>query len=1098
MLDDKDFVTLELAALNQRLTDARAEGRGHLNLSGLNLKKISPILFEEDGFVSLDLSNNNLTELPFDFIRLSNLTSINISSNEFRELPQILCGMSKLNSINANSNYIIEVPDSIGDLQSLIKLSLEGNKLTNLPSSLGKLNKIQHLSFSENELKEIPEFFKNFKQLRYLEFDRNLLTEMPEGLRGLKNLFLLDLSQNKIDTIPDWISELTGLGGLNVSQNNIKSLPPSFCHLKKMRHLSISQNRISSLPDDFSELIDLERFYASDNLLARLPNRFESLEKIKSLSLSSNGFTSFPSALTKLKNLEELIISANEIVIIPKEISNLQNLETLHIWGNLIYSLPEEIGELKKLKRLDVANNHLRVLPRTFKLLELQHLDLSINELEELPDYFAELGELAYLNVERNDLYDLPESLLKLSKLAYINLRDNPRLELPKEILETRDLDDSADDSEFVYDPKTILSYYFARRAGTRPLNEMKLVVVGRGAAGKTSLLKRLIKNAYDPDELETPGIEISLWNVRLKKDELIRVHAWDFGGQEILHATHQFFFSERCLYLLVLTGRDGQQQADAEYWLQLIGSFGGDSKVIVVLNKCVQHKFDLNRQTLREKYPGRIVDFRETDCAADVGIPELKTSIFDEIENSEHRKIPFPEIWFNIKEELARMHVDYFGWEKFSSLCRQKGEFSSENQLRLADYLHALGIALNYSRDSRLADTHVLNPRWVTEGVYTLLRSRQGTGEASIDVADLSNILDPKHYPKTKHDFLLRLMQLYQLCFKLPQQEERYLIPELLSPNQPLITSFLDNADLTFFYAYSVLPEGLLPRFIVQTHAMSEGLLRWRSGVQLRREGCDAIVIADAVDKIVKIYIKGSRAREFLAIIRQKFDEQHQALKGVIVAEKIPIKGFAGRMLDYRDLIKREERREASFYPENMDVPVNVRQLLDGVESPAVRQSRKRQDLRRESARKIVNNHFHYDGDVNTIFGGTLMKESNEKTIQSISGGSFHQSAVVGKAENFNWQVNSDNPVGLELKQQLDSLTKLVEELIKNAPTEIAESAARNMTVFSEQVLAKKPDSDYLAIAAKKLGAAAAAVTTVANPVIETVEKIMKLVGHG
>ena len=65
-----------------------------------------------------------------------------------------------------------------------------------------------------------------------------------------------------------------------------------------------------------------------------------------------------------------------------------------------------------------------------------------------------------------------------------------------------------------------------------------------------------------------------------------MRVHVWDFGGQEIMHATHQFFLTERSLYLVVLSGREGNEDADAEYWLKLVESFGGESPVFVVLNK--------------------------------------------------------------------------------------------------------------------------------------------------------------------------------------------------------------------------------------------------------------------------------------------------------------------------------------------------------------------------------------------------------------------------------------------------------------------------------------------------------------------------------
>jgi len=53
--------------------------------------------------------------------------------------------------------------------------------------------------------------------------------------------------------------------------------------------------------------------------------------------------------------------------------------------------------------------------------------------------------------------------------------------------------------------------------------------------------------------------------------------------------------------------------------------------------------------------------------------------------------------------------------------LCATHGEADVEAQERLAFYLHTLGIALNYRDDRRLQDTHVLNPRWVTNGIYKM-----------------------------------------------------------------------------------------------------------------------------------------------------------------------------------------------------------------------------------------------------------------------------------------------------------------------------------------------------------------------------------------
>ena len=198
-----------------------------------------------------------------------------------------------------------------------------------------------------------------------------------------------------------------------------------------------------------------------------------------------------------------------------------------------------------------------------------------------------------------------------------------------------------------------ILEYYFRLRGGKRPLNEAKLILVGRGAVGKTSIVNRLVDNVFK-DEKKTEGIKITDWPLRLNGNENVRLNVWDFGGQEIMHATHQFFLTQRSLYLLVLNGREGGEDADAEYWLKLIESFGGESPVIVVLNKINEHPFDVNRRALQQKYPA-IREFIRTDCEEGSESRNFAKLSRRRLIASNICVTPFPASWFTIKNRLAR-----------------------------------------------------------------------------------------------------------------------------------------------------------------------------------------------------------------------------------------------------------------------------------------------------------------------------------------------------------------------------------------------------------------------------------------------------------
>jgi internalin A len=490
--------------------------------------------------------------------------------------------------------------------------------------------------------------------------------------------------------------------------------------------------------------------------------------------------------------------------------------------------------------------------------------------------------------------------------------------------------------------PSEILDYYFRTRGGERrPLNEAKLILVGRGAVGKTSIVNRLVHKTFK-DEKKTEGIKITEWPVTVgKKKDDVRLNVWDFGGQEIMHATHQFFLTERSLYLLVLSGREGGEDAEAEYWLKLIQSFGGDSPVVIVLNKIREHPFDVNRSALQQKYPF-IREFIRTDCKATkegVGIAELRRIVLRETDKLEHLRDAFPASWFSIKDKLAGMKKNYLSFDEYRKECARLGEEDPKAQESLAFYLHSLGIALNYKDDARLKDTHVLNPHWVTNGIYKILNAnRLEKQKGVIRLGELSGILDKKQYPVEMHGFLLNLMKKFELCFGLPGKESDYLIPELLSKQEPKEARAFDPQEcLNFQYRYPVLPEGLLPRFIVRTHVLSDDTPRWRTGVVLKLEDNLALVKADAQERRVYINIKGPVAgrRRLLSVIRANFDRMHADIPRLQPAEIVPLPQQPGAYVRYRDLLTWEENGKKIFemvVDENV-VELDVLELLNGVE---------------------------------------------------------------------------------------------------------------------------------------------------------------------
>lgn len=139
---------------------------------------------------------------------------------------------------------------------------------------------------------------------------------------------------------------------------------------------------------------------------------------------------------------------------------------------------------------------------------------------------------------------------------------------------------------------EAILNYFRERDLGdVDHLYEAKLLILGEGGAGKTSLLRRLYQPGQPlPTEQETTrGIAIYRHDFSLKNGRRFRLNVWDFGGQEIYHATHQFFLTRRSLYLLLDDTRKDHKSVSDEgfkYWLELIDLFGGHSPVLIFQNE--------------------------------------------------------------------------------------------------------------------------------------------------------------------------------------------------------------------------------------------------------------------------------------------------------------------------------------------------------------------------------------------------------------------------------------------------------------------------------------------------------------------------------
>ncbi|MEH2286497.1 leucine-rich repeat domain-containing protein [Nostoc sp.] len=906
-----------------------------LDISGNPLESIPDVVTQILHLKELILIRVELTEIPDALANLTNLTQLGLSSNQITQITEAIAKLTNLTQLDLRRNQITQITEAIAKLTNLTQLDLSSNKITQIPEAIAKLTNLTQLDLRRNQITQITEAIAKLTNLTQLDLSSNQITQITEAIAKLTNLTQLDLRHNQITQITEAIAKLTNLTQLDLSSNKISEIPEVIAKLTNLTYLQLSFNQITEIPEAIIKLTNLTYLQLSYNKITEIPEAIAKLTNLTYLQLSSNQIIKIPEAIAKLTNLTYLQLSSNKITEIPEAIAKLTNLTYLQLSSNQITEIPEAIAKLTNLTQLDLSFNQIREIPEAIiKLTNLTDLHLSSNQITEIPKAITKLTNLTDLHLSSNQITEIPEAIANLTNLTQLDLSSNKITNIPLEIFNSGHT-------------KEILNYLRQIcTSETRPLHEAKLLLIGQGSVGKTSLIKRLIRHKYDKDQPQTDGLNVETWNVQVNSKD-IRLNVWDFGGQEIYHATHQFFLTKRSLYLLVCNCRTSEEENRIEYWLKLIESFGGQSPVIIVGNKKDEQPLDINRKALREKYPN-IQAIIETSCQENIGIDELRTAILQQIAKLKEVYDLLPLAWFEVKEQLESMTEDFISYNRYIGICHQKEIPEEQNQEQLIDLLHRLGLVLNFRDHPILKDTNVLKPNWVTEGIYALLSDEnlKTKTKGIFTHADLTCILNPERYPTERHSYLIGLMKEFELCFALECEPPQFLIAGLLPKDQPDETEFHDET-LEFQYHYKVLPESIISRFIVISHEKIHNQIYWRSGVMLQYQENNEIyniarIKADPEDKKIFITISGRKEtrRLFLGILRDVFQKIHKSLPNLEITEWVPVPNHPDHPpLDYQELLGLESMGESTITIGKLKLKLDLRQLLDGYEDIRTRQ---------------------------------------------------------------------------------------------------------------------------------------------------------------
>ncbi|MBV1855064.1 leucine-rich repeat domain-containing protein [Catellatospora tritici] len=747
------------------------------------------------------------------------------------------------------------------------------------------------------------------------------LTRLPASLFELKALTKLIISGNQLTELPDRLGELTALTTLYLYDNQLTQLPDSLGKLASLTELYLYRNRLTTLPDCLGELVRLTTLHLGANRLTRLSDSLGSLTALTSLNLNGNELVAVPDSLGSLKALRTLNLDGNRLVELPDSLGGLSALTKLHLGRNRLVRLPDSLGNLAALKVLNLNGNQLTQLPYTL----------------------GTLTALTSLNLEDNRLEQLPDSVGNLVGLNSLNLGGNPLTSPPAEVV-----------SQGV---ESVLAYLRASHASVAQWAS-KLLIVGEGRVGKTSLVKALFGDEHNPGEPTTHGLLLSRLPLTHPSESDAEMHlsVWDFGGQDIYHATHQFFLTGRSLFLLVWNASEGTDRGRLHYWLDIITARAPHAPVLIVATHTADRPADIDLTGLRGQYAA-IIGHLSVDCAARTGIDDLRTAITAAAARLPLMGAAWPQRWVDATAELtADSMPPHLPTAAVWQAMRQVGVVAGSEQKTLAVALHHRGEILYFPDDEELADTVVLDPQWLNVRIARILdnpgvAARNGLLTTADMVSAWPNL------PHAEREHLLNLMDRFDVSYRIRDSRDgaKGIVVSWLPQAPPDISHVWpsDGNEIRLAYQLPVLPPGIPGWFLARSHRFATEH-RWRTGAVLRHPDGEHVGLlrTDSLRRRIELTVRGPMPAPFFAVLDDGLNLTIDRYPGLKVTRWVPCRGHGPceKEFSYAKVVDRVRRGHWDIYCDELEDMVDIGGLLTGI-APPVRDLATADDLRELAA---------------------------------------------------------------------------------------------------------------------------------------------------
>jgi internalin A len=531
--------------------------------------------------------------------------------------------------------------------------------------------------------------------------------------------------------------------------------------------------------------------------------------------------------LAELTNLSTLYLGGCKQLRDVSALARLTNLSTLYLGGCSQLSDVSALAGLRDLSTLDLS--WCRRLSNVSALAGLTNLStLNLSLCEQLIDVSA-LGRLTNLSSLDlrwcKEVKDIEPVLSVLDGLERLYLHECHFDNFPQHLC-GEDFAENVVDLVRQHERSVITQ-------GRDEDRECKLLVVGNGAAGKTSLVCWFLERPHPEKHDPTHAIHIEEWNtpIRLTGDEeksAVRINVWDFAGQELYHETHRLFYQSGAVYLVLWDPWESKRPASParkgppdkkrplQYWIDQIVSADPSAPILIVRSKADlnddpdpdwksllpnyeaidKHQIDFVKLSVTDStWTGRearakLLNWLGGAVKKVLGRPRKRAvgkgrkAVKNEVRawQAENEETVKANEAAEASGNLLRQELPYpfVTREFFDTRVREHcaGSPDAEDTTPVLKWLHRTGVVF-WDERGRFGDRILVDQRWAIQGIYTLLNCERTWDKLALTRGKFTPtelaewVWNDAGYEPDHQRLFLRFMESCGLCFQLLKEEE-------------------------------------------------------------------------------------------------------------------------------------------------------------------------------------------------------------------------------------------------------------------------------------------------------------------------------------